>query len=514
MRTPAQDRPAVLLAAGDPDLREDVRRALTARYELCIVADCEEALAALRQGERPDVLLTETAMPSLDGPGLLRALRADPALADLPVILLADGADDEIAVESIDPGLVDYITKPFSPRELLARVASSVETVRLRAHCRRAEETARLAQERLRVALIASRTGTYRWHFATDMVEADAALNRLFGFPASEATRSIEEFLPCVHPDNRQQFRDALELCRHDAANFELEYRILLPDGTSRWVQDRGRTFRDAAGRPRYMTGACVDITERKHAEEKLQAALAESARVTRQTAMGELAASIAHEINQPLGAIVSNGDALIRWLAADPPELAEARNTAKLIAGNAHRASEVIKRIRALLAKEAPRHDALDINDAIREVLLLTRSVRDKGNVSLRIELSPDLPAVLGDRVQLQQAILNLVSNALDAMGDVSDRPQVISIGSRRGGPDHRYVLVSVGDTGTGISPEAAGRIFDPFFTTKATGMGMGLSVCRSIVEAHEGRLRAFPATPHGTIFEIALPTAKSGPP
>jgi C4-dicarboxylate-specific signal transduction histidine kinase len=262
------------------------------------------------------------------------------------------------------------------------------------------------------------------------------------------------------------------------------------------------------------MTGACVDITERKLAEENLQTAQRESARVARQSALGELAASIAHEINQPLGAIRSNADALLRWLALDPPELMEVRNSARLVAADAHRASEVVKRIRTLLAREVPEHAALDINEAIEEVLLLSRSIREKSGVALRTDFSTELPAVLGDRVQLQLLILNLVLNGLEAMEDVLDRPRVISIRSRLDEQDDAFVLVSVADTGTGIIPEIAGRIYDPFFTTKATGMGMGLSVCRSIIEAHTGRLQASPGAMHGTIFEVTLPTTEGNLP
>jgi PAS domain S-box-containing protein len=504
-------RPAVLVVDQDSATREDIRRVLADRYDVHAVSGGEKALAALRNGERPHLLLTEMVMPRLDGRDLLRAVRDDPMLTDLPVILLADRDSEDVDVEKVRPAGIDYLMKPFSASELLARVAVNIEAARLRGKSRRAEETARHAQERLRVALFASRTGTFRWDFATDMIQGDAALNRLFGFSPEEATRPLDEYLHRIHPDNRQQFLDELECSKREAVDFDIEYAILRPDGSLRWVYDRGRTFRDADGRPCYMTGACVDITKRKLMEEQLQAAQMENADVTRQTALGELAASIAHEINQPLGAIVSNGDALLRWMALEPPALDEARNTAKLMVGNARRASEVIKRIRSLLAKEPPQHVALGINDAIREVLLLTRAMREKDRISLHIDLCPDLPAVLGDRVQLQQVILNLVLNGIEAMKDIPDRPRVLSIGSRLQEPDHIDVLVSVADTGTGIAPEIAERIFDPFFTTKATGMGIGLSVCRSIVEAHGGRLHASSAAPRGTRFEVSLPTADS---
>ncbi|MDB5411081.1 MAG: nodV2 [Rhodospirillales bacterium] len=503
-------RPLVLLAGGDADLRDHIQRVLSVGYRVRAVADGEEALAALSHGERADLLLTEIVMPRLDGAVRSRAVQAILALAGVPVVLLANRTSDEIDVGDADLDLVDYLMKPFSSRELLARVAVNVEMGRLRRHWRRADETARHTEERLRVALLASGTGTFRWDIATNLIEGDGALNRIFGFPPQEAKRSLDEYLPRIDPDVRQRFIDELARCEREGVDFEIEYRVIRPDGTACWVLDRGKTFRDAEGRPSYMTGTCVDITERKRAEENLQTAQSETARLARQSTLGELAASIAHEINQPLGAIRSNADALLRWLALDPPELMEVRNSARLVVADAHRASEVIKRIRALLAREVPEHAAFDINEAIEEVLLLSRSIRQKSGVALRTDFSTDLPAVLGDRVQLQLLILNLVLNGLEAMDDVSDRPRVISIRSRPDEQDDAFVLVSVADTGTGITPEIAERIYDPFFTTKATGMGMGLSVCRSIIEAHTGRLQASPAAMHGTIFEVTLPTTE----
>jgi PAS domain S-box-containing protein len=503
-----QTRPFVLLAGVEADLRDHIQRVLSVGYQVRAVSDGDDALAALSQGERPDLLLTEVVMPRLDGVVRSRAV----ALAGVPIVLLASRTSDEFDAgdADVERDLVDYLMKPFSSRELLARVAVNVEMGRLRRHWRRADETARHTEERLRVALLASGTGTFRWDIATNMIEGDGALNRIFGFPPHEAKRSLDEYLPRIDPDVHQRFIEELARCEHDGVDFEFEYRVIRPDGAPCWVLDRGKTFRDAEGRPSYMTGACVDITERKLAEENLQTAQRESARVARQSALGELAASIAHEINQPLGAIRSNADALLRWLALDPPELMEVRNSARLVAADAHRASEVVKRIRTLLAREVPEHAALDINEAIEEVLVLSRSIREKSGVALRTDFSTDLPAVLGDRVQLQLLILNLVLNGLEAMEDVLDRPRVISIRSRLDEQDDAFVLVSVADTGTGIIPEIAGRIYDPFFTTKATGMGMGLSVCRSIIEAHTGRLQASPGAMHGTIFEVTLPTTE----
>jgi C4-dicarboxylate-specific signal transduction histidine kinase len=251
-----------------------------------------------------------------------------------------------------------------------------------------------------------------------------------------------------------------------------------------------------------------MDVTERKRAEELLEAAQAEIARVARITTVGELAASIAHEVNQPLTAVLANSEAALRWLARKPPNLKETRAAVKRIVRDAGRAGDVIKHIRALLQKDRPQHVDLDLNDAIREVLTLTRGEQQRRGVSVETKLFPRLPRVRGDRIQLQQVILNLVVNGIEAMGAVSDRPRTLHI--RTEVAEHDDALVAFEDSGVGLDPDMAERIFEPFFTTKPSGMGMGLSISRSIVELHEGRLWAAPASPHGTVVQFKLPSAQ----
>jgi PAS domain S-box-containing protein len=257
-----------------------------------------------------------------------------------------------------------------------------------------------------------------------------------------------------------------------------------------------------------YFVSVARDITERKQAEQALQESQAALARVTRIETMGELTASIAHEINQPLAAVVTNGSASLRWLAMQPPNLKEARKAVTSAIRDANRASDVIKRIRALLQKEQPQLRPLDGNEAIREVVLLAESELLGGRVTVKTELAADVPTVLGDRVQLQQVILNLIMNGIDAMSTISDRPRELLIQSAA---HPEGVLIQVQDSGTGLDLEQAGRIFEPFFTTKPQGIGMGLSISRSIVEAHGGRLWATPGSPYGAVFQLILPKADS---
>ena len=237
------------------------------------------------------------------------------------------------------------------------------------------------------------------------------------------------------------------------------------------------------------------------------QRAQAELAHVNRVTTMGQLTASIAHEVNQPVAAVVTNADAALRWLGAQPPDLEEARQALGSIIKDGNRASDVIRRIRTLINKKVPaRSDRLDINETIVEVIALTRSEVLRNGVSLQTRLARDLPLIQGDRVQLQQVMLNLVINAVEAMSGVSERSRELMIGS--GKDASNGVLVTVRDSGPGLNPESLNHLFDAFYTTKPGGMGMGLSICRSIIEAHGGRVWATANVPQGAIFQFILPT------
>ncbi len=252
------------------------------------------------------------------------------------------------------------------------------------------------------------------------------------------------------------------------------------------------------------------EMRERQRAEEALHKAQAELAHVARVMTLGELMASIAHEVNQPLAAVVTNGQACLRWLALETPRLDEARAAVERVVRDGNRASEVIQRIRALAKKTEPQMVALDINDVIREAISLEQREMLSQRVSLRTELASALPPVLGDRVQLQQVVINLVMNAVEAMAPVTDRPRDILIRSQR--DDANEVLVAVRDSGLGIDSENADRLFNAFFTTKPSGMGMGLSISRSIIAAHGGRLWAAPNADHGATFQFSLPSNSQG--
>ena len=337
-------------------------------------------------------------------------------------------------------------------------------------------------------------------------IKCNPALLKMLGYSENELRNMV--FTEFTHPDDISlDWGLYNEVVAGKRDRYEIDKRYIRKDGRLMWGHLTCSLLKNKDGAPAdSMVGMVEDITERKQAELALREAQAELARITRIATMGELTASIAHEINQPLGAVVTNGNAALRWLAGQPANLDEVRQALKRTIREANRASDVIGRIRALLQKTPPQTERLDINAVIREVVTLANSELLRGGVAVQLELAPDVPTVLGDRVQLRQVLLNLILNAIDAMSTVTDRPRKLVI---RSAQHQEGVLIQVQDSGTGLDPEQVDRIFEPFFTTKPEGIGMGLAIGRSIVEAHGGRLWATSASSHGAVFQFTLPRA-----
>jgi PAS domain S-box-containing protein len=332
---------------------------------------------------------------------------------------------------------------------------------------------------------------------------------RIFGLQPETTPLSYQVFLDLVHPEDRASLEEDSGRAMRNKEPFDILFRAALRDGVIKHLHTVGKPQIDELGAVVEYIGVTMDETERVRANAAMQEAQAELARVARLTTMGELAASIAHEIKQPLAAVVANGNAALRWLAHTPPNLEEIRDSITAILNDGQRANEVTGRIQSLLKHSSPDYVELDINDAIRDVLELTTSALRSRGVTIQMQLSAALPKALGDRVQLQQVIMNLIMNGADAMSAVADRPRILHISSQIDGVGN--LLVSVKDSGTGIDEAIRDSIFKPLFTTKSTGMGMGLSICRSIVEAHGGKIWAMPAAPYGTDFRFILPPAAS---
>jgi PAS domain S-box-containing protein len=307
-----------------------------------------------------------------------------------------------------------------------------------------------------------------------------------------------------VHPEDLVRFINEWKMALAAGKPFETEARVRRADGEYRWLLIRAVPLRDDSGMVVKWYGASADIEDRKRAEEALRKSQAELAHVTRVMTMGEMAASIAHEVNQPLAAIVTNGSACLRWLSGASPNLDEAREAARRVIRDGNRAGEVIVRIRTLLRKTDAEKARMDINQTIQEVVTLTRNEATEKAVAIHMELAADLPPILGDRVQLQQVILNLVMNGIEAMAEAQERPRELIVSSRQYESDK--ALVAVRDSGVGLEGQDVEKIFDAFHTTKPQGLGMGLAISRSIVEDHGGRLWATPNKGPGATFQFTL--------
>jgi PAS domain S-box-containing protein len=319
----------------------------------------------------------------------------------------------------------------------------------------------------------------------------------------------------CMDPLHAED-RERVSRCYWDGIRsgrgFTMEGRFLRArDATYRWHLIRSVPVRDAEGNILRFVGTSTDVHDWRQAQEALRNTQTEFAHMTRVMTMGELTASIAHEVNQPLGAMVTSAAAGARWLATEPPQMDKARRALERIADDGKRAAEVIRRIRALMKRQAPRKEWLDINETILEVIALAQYQLRRSAILLETRLGHHLPLVRGDRVQLQQVLLNLIVNAIEAMSGIKERPRALTMVSASDGPD--AVSVEVRDTGTGLDSEHASHLFEAFYTTKAEGLGIGLSISRSILEAHGGRLSAAANAPHGTVFSFSLPVNEPAP-
>jgi len=372
---------------------------------------------------------------------------------------------------------------------------------------KQAEENLRRSEAFLAEGQHLARVGTFSWRVATEKITWSEQVYRIFEFDLNLSV-TLGLIGSRVHPEDFPLMYDMIERARA-GRDFEYDHRLLMPDHSVKYVHLVAHATRDRDGQLEYI-GAVQDVTQRRLSEEALAKAQSELARVARVTSLGVLTASIAHEVRQPLSGIMTNANTCLRMLAADPPNVDGARETARRTIRDGNRASEVITRLRALFSKKEPTPESMDLNEATREVIALSLSELQRNRVILRTELADDLPRVTADRVQLQQVILNLIRNASDAMSGVDDRPRHLLIRTEREGEDR--VRLSVKDAGVGFDPKAMDRLFEAFYTTKNDGMGIGLSVSRSIIESHDGRLWATLNDGPGAAFSFSIPRASEG--
>ncbi len=385
-------------------------------------------------------------------------------------------------------------------RDHAGRVRRMFGTIQDITERKRAEEALRASERNFQ--LIVETIPGYVW-CGSRSGELEFVNRRILEF-TGKTFAEIKDWGCVVHPDDFDWLEKIWLHSVQTGDPFEVEFRFRRRDGAYRWFATRGLPLRGADGAILRWYGLLYDLDDRKRAEDALRKAQAELAHVTRLMTMGELAASIAHEVNQPLSAIATNGSACLHWLTGEPPNLAEAEETARRVIRDANRASQVIARIRALVRKTDPEKIPLDINQVVQEVIVLVRPEAAQRGVALRTELARALAPVLGDRVQLQQVILNLVINGMEAMAAPSETPRELLISSRADEPDG--IRISVKDCGIGIPAADLEKLFDAFYTTKPQGMGMGLAISRSIIENHGGRIWAAPNDGPGTTFQFTL--------
>jgi PAS domain S-box-containing protein len=504
------ERAAVLVADDNADMLEYVRRLLATRYEVEAVPDGQTAFDAAR-ARRPDLILTDVMMPRLDGFGLLKAVRADNALRDVPVVLLSARAGEESKVEGLEAGADDYLLKPFSARELIARVDANLRMARLRhtvVEERKKEEFARrYSEERHRVVVETANDAVVIMDESGAIQFANAATMRVFGY---DPTELIGKPLTTLMPEPMRKLHE-MGVRRYLATGQRhmnwrgTELTGLRKDGQEFPVEV---SFGELTNNGRRLfTGFIRDISERRRAEqerERLRQVEADLAYVNRVSTMGELTASLAHEIKQPIAAALTDAKTCLRWLSRDQPDVPEAQDAASRVIKDATHATEIISRIGSLFKKGPLQRESIEVNQVIQEMIALLRIEAARYSITIHSDLTNGLPQINADRVQVQQVLMNLMLNGIEAMKDLGSGGE-LTIKSQK--EDDGQILVSVRDTGVGLRPEHKEQIFNAFFTTKPQGTGMGLAISRSIIESHGGHLWATPNAGRGATFQFTLP-------
>jgi PAS domain S-box-containing protein len=528
---PAHDeRPTVLVVEDNNDMRRFIVDVLAGDYRVRAAADGALALAQAL-AEPPDLVVTDLMLPKLGGDQLVAAMRSAPSLMAVPVLVLSAKGNEILRAQLLAESVQDYVTKPFSAHELRARVHNLVTMKRARDALQRqlasrSEDLSELTrdlianQRALQRNMEALLESEHRWralfeHSPVGIALVDAsgqirATNPAFQHMLGYSRDEIRECsLLKITPEEDQTVMQARMawVVAGMVREYHLQRRYQRRDGQVVWANTSVAVIPASQSTPHMLVVVAEDITEARRAAEALARAQSELARVARASTLGELAASIAHEVNQPLAAIVTNGNACLRWLDAQPPNADEAEAAVQRIVRDANRASEVIARIRGFLRRGELVPTAVNVEAAIDEVVGLVRADSRAQSVLIRHVPAQGLPAAKVDRVQLQQVILNLVMNGLEAMAAVDGEPRVLEVTACALAANDA-VQVDVRDTGAGIVPSERERIFDAFHTSKPEGMGMGLAISRSIIEAHGGRLWVTPNEGQGVTFHFTLPT------
>ena len=524
---PRRTRPTVLVVEDHPDMRRFVVETLRDEWRVVAVPNAEHALDVV-DVDPPDLVVSDLMMPGMSGEQLVHELRSRPTAAQIPILVLSARADDELRVVLLAGSVQDYLTKPFAAHELRARVRNLVTAKQARDALQRELATQTSDLSVLTQQLIASRRALQashdalersglRWRAVYENSAAGIAVLDLDGRvldinPALQSmlqrsARAVREasLLELCHPEDHARMADDIAgLRRLPHGGARVERRLRRSDGSSLWV-DASISIAPATARTDALVVCVVeDVTDRFEARAALVRAQNELARVTRSTALGELATSIAHEINQPLAALVANAHASLRWLTGERRDEAEAVAAVQRIARDAERASEIIGGIRRFLGRAGTHREPVDLVSIVRDVVTLVGPYARANTIELDVDVTGAVPLVMADRVQIEQVVVNLVTNAIEAVGAAAV-PAVVRVTAGTTGVE---AWVRVEDRGPGITG-TIDEVFEPFTTTKADGMGMGLAISRSIADAHRGRLTVERTGPDGTVMRLSLPTS-----
>jgi PAS domain S-box-containing protein len=448
-----------------------------------------------------DLILADYKLPSFDGLSALELARD--ARADLPFIFVSGSLGEEVAIEAVKIGATDYVVKSRLSR-LVPSVQRALREAQERAERKKAEEAFRRSEMYLAEAQRLSLTGSFGWNPTSGKIYWSDETYRIFGCePTIKPT--VQLVLERTHPDDRMRLRQIIDRASSQRSDFDAEHRLLMADGSVKHVRAVAHPSTSEDPENFEFVGAVMDITERKRAEEereRLRQLEVDLAHLNRVSMMGELAASLAHEIKQPIAAAALNGDACVNWLGRDAPDVTKASAAASAMVANVTRAGGIIDRVSSLYRRGTPERGSVDINEIVREMSVLLGDMANRNAVSIRTDLDPELPPTTADRVQLQQVLMNLMLNGIEAMQDTGGE---LTVASKR--TEDGQLLMSVSDTGIGLSINQAERVFEPFFTTKSRGTGMGLSISRRIIASHGGHLWASPNTGRGATFQFTLP-------
>jgi len=474
------------------------------RISITHVKRLAEALAQLQEREFAAVLL-DAGAPEGRGLEIHDEVQAQKSRR-APIVVVTGIGGEALRVRAVQMGPDDDLFNGVLTERMRAQSARhAIER-------KRASDAFLASEQQLALAVDAARMGIFDWNVQTGEITWSHHHAALFGMTTEQFGGTYDAFRQCMHPDDRAGIIDKIERSLAGCEEFGHEYRVVWLDGSEHWIEGRGRVFNDDQGRPARMVGTIVDISVRKAAEESARAREAEMAHLSRVVTMGHMACGLAHELSQPLGAILNYATACLGFIETKMGAPPSALKAIREVLNEANRAAAIISHMRSFVRKQPPNRVPLDMNGLVRGSLRMVEFELQHRQVRPRLQLADNLPKVLGDAVQIEQVLINLLLNALEAVGDSISPANGLTVSAALH-EQGQSVEVSIIDTGPGVSPENMGRLFEPFFTTKLKGLGMGLNICRSIIESQGGRLCAARNPERGMRFSFTVPVVCADP-